>query len=298
MHPIIGMTPSLSADGRLNIQENYGKAIATAGGIPLVLCYTKRDMEIIPFLDGLLLSGGGDLNPLLCHQEPIEKIGEINPQRDHWELEICKKARTLGIPILGICRGAQILNVSCGGTVFQDTGSFRKNIFRHSQNAPKDCPTHSVRLRKKSRLFHLLQQRCIPVNSFHHQSIHKAGKGLQICAVSKDGVVEAVENRRGTFLLGLQWHPEWLRAKFPLQQKIFNAFVFEAKKRRNPMEFAVGDIVQMKKLHPCGGANWEVLRTGMDFRLKCCSCGRLILIPREKFEKGVKKIISSQDNQD
>lgn len=221
MQPVIGITPDYdSIAGRYKIHQDYISAIITAGGYPLILF---PQLTIPNFLDGIVFSGGGDIDPLLFHQEPLRESGEISPLRDDFELSLCKLAIQKNIPLLGICRGMQIINIALGGTIFQDISVQTNSTLKHSQQAPRDYGTHSIMIEENSLLCSLWNKQKATVNSFHHQAVALLGDGLRVSAKSQDGLAEAIEHIENPFVLGVQWHPEAMKGEE--QEKLFSAFL-------------------------------------------------------------------------
>lgn len=229
--PLIGITPDYSYEKRrFKISEDYTNAVLQAGGIPILLtpCDTFPD-----FVDGILFSGGGDVDPLLFGEEPLSENGEISPLRDRWELSLCKEALGRQIPLLGICRGMQIMNIAAGGSIYQDIFVQTDTTLKHSQQAPRFYGTHSVSAVPNSLLAQLWQKEKTVVNSLHHQAVAQLGEGFFAAAHSCDHLIEAIEHKTISFALGVQWHPEAMKEKE--QQAIFCEFAEAAiqyKKRR------------------------------------------------------------------
>lgn len=157
----------------------------------------------------MILSGGHDVDPHLYGEELLPKIGETWPARDHFDMLLLKLAEEKGIPVLGVCRGAQIINVAHGGSLYQDI-SYRKELtYKHEQGNTPALPTHGMKVKKGTKLAKVLGKTDFMVNSFHHQLIKKVAPDLIESAVAPDGVPEGVENKAGT-VIGVQWHPEML----------------------------------------------------------------------------------------
>ena len=209
--PIIGLT-SDHADIDATLRDRYYKQVVAAGGTPVIIPPVADRHVIIntlEHLDGLILTGGADVNPLWTGEEPESGVGHVNGERDLAELLICRLALNRQIPILGICRGIQTLTIALGGHVRQDMGTTE---VKHSQNADRTLPTHSVRIEQDSYLYHIYESENIFVNSFHHQAVDNPGKHLRITAKAADGTIEGVESTEYKSILGVQWHPEWLEA--------------------------------------------------------------------------------------
>lgn len=221
MKPIIGITPSYSyEENTYQIRGTYVDAIKEAGGIPILL---YPDDGFPDFVHGILFSGGGDIDPLLFGEEPIKDNGEISPLRDSFELPLCWEGLKRNIPMLGVCRGMQVFCTVSGGGILQDIYSQTQSTLKHMQNAPRFYGTHTIEVTEGTRLFSLLGKKSLPVNSFHHQAISSAGEGFRVCARSKDGLIEAIEHTKNSFILGVQWHPEAMNE--PEQKSIFHGFI-------------------------------------------------------------------------
>ena len=226
MKPIIGLT--MHADRKtLQVNDTYIQAIIQAGGIPICLPYLDGpdSIHIMNKIDGLLLIGGHDIDPRFYDADPHPKLGEIIKQRDESELAYFYEAFELDIPIFGICRGHQLLNVALGGTLLQDIESQREHVIKHSQVSERGETTHKVTI-FKSRLQEILGQDLIYVNSFHHQAVHRIADELVEVAISADGIVEALEHREKFYCLSVQWHPEELAVvQDEHALKLFSSFV-------------------------------------------------------------------------
>lgn len=229
MIPMIGITMSLENQQRQFIHRDYSDAVMRAGGSPVYIPYVGDQQimdHIINQLDGLLLSGGGDIDPTLFGEEPHPGLGEIVPQRDQLEIELIQRFVQQKKPILGICRGCQILNIALGGDMYQDLYRQRENLLQHQQHAPRNHASHTIQIKEGSLLQQIFQETKVKVNSFHHQAVRKAAPILKVSAVAADGVIEAIEgSSSGLFILGVQWHPECMATTDQHSQKIFRTFV-------------------------------------------------------------------------
>ncbi len=235
MKPMIGITASLEAN-TIKLQRENGKAIEQAGGLPVILPYVDQQDtvdELVGRLDGLLLSGGGDIDPFLFGEEPIPGLGSITPDRDWLEGQLIHRFLESGKPILGICRGCQILNVIAGGGMYQDIYSQKKDegLLQHVQRAPRDHVSHLITMEKGSLLSRIFVEDSVKVNSFHHQAVGSMAPGFIVSARSSDGLIEAFESINHPFVLGVQWHPEDLFHKYPSMAKLFLAFVSACRKQ-------------------------------------------------------------------
>lgn len=185
----------------------YAERVREAGGVPVLLPPGAVELETLEMLDGLLLTGGEDVDPSYYGESPLPELGTVDTQRDIQELPLAKAAFQRGLPILAICRGMQLLNVAAGGTLYQDLAVQHDTRIRHLQQAPVEVSTHDVRLEKGSELTQLAQATILGVNTFHHQAVKDLAPGLMPVAWGEDGLIEAYERHEG-WVLGLQWHPE------------------------------------------------------------------------------------------
>jgi putative glutamine amidotransferase len=191
---------------------SYMRAIERAGGLPVALppLAGENVESLLDHLSGLLLTGGPDLDPACYGAEPHAELGPVDREVDIFEIELCRQADLRGMPILGICRGAQVLNVSRQGSLIQHLPDFISGAIEHRQTEPGDRTTHEVRVSPDSGLAQTTGGGPVQVNSFHHQAIDRLGHGLRPVAWTQDGVIEAVEGQDGQFVLGVQWHAETL----------------------------------------------------------------------------------------
>lgn len=213
--PLIGLTANHS-DLDATLRDRYYKQIVAAGGTPVIIP-PVADKEVIvntlEQLDGLILTGGADYNPLWMGEEPSTHLHGINRERDLAELLTARLAFNRQIPTLGICRGIQTLAIALGGKVAQDIqeeASPGTVIIKHAQDADRSEPTHSVRIADGSILSGIYEGETIHVNSFHHQAVAQPGPHFRITATAPDGTVEAIESTEHKAVMGVQWHPEWL----------------------------------------------------------------------------------------
>jgi len=236
MRPIIGITCGTSgSDGNLSensIGGSYISAIENSGGTPMVIPITHNEAcleDSIGLIDGLLLSGGVDIDPSYFGEEAEPGLGRVDADRDRVELYLTKKALGKDLPILGICRGIQVLNVASGGSLYQDINTDLSNILKHRQVAPGWYGTQTIDIEKGSRLQDILEQPTIRVNSFHHQAVKKVAPGFVISAVARDGIIEGIEGTNRRFTIGVQFHPEVMWQNNPPINALFTAFVCAAK---------------------------------------------------------------------
>lgn len=207
--------------------QGYFDALKAAGAIPVMLPLHLEENEfeqIKGFFDGWLFTGGHDVNPKVYCEKVSEKCGTFNDDRDKLERMVFNSAMAEDKPVLGICRGIQIINAFMGGTLYQDLDSERKSSVEHHMVPPYDRKQHSVSIVNNTPLFDLLNKDEIGVNSYHHQAIKKLSNGLQAMAVSEDGLVEAVYSPDKSFLWAVQWHPEFSYMTDDNSMKILNSF--------------------------------------------------------------------------
>ena len=238
--PIIGISSSVIVDEagsfagykRAYVNKDYVDAVIRAGGVPLIIPFST-DKEVIisqaQLIDGLILSGGHDINPYNYGQEPSQKIGETFPERDTYEMILLEESKKRNIPILGICRGFQLINVAAGGTLYQDLSLIPGNILKHNQVSNPTLKTHKVEIKENSFISSIFGKETM-VNSFHHQVIDKVANDFIVVAKASDGVVEAIEHKTYKFLVAVQWHPEMLAVNCEKARELFSKFVEEAKK--------------------------------------------------------------------
>lgn len=240
MRPVIGITCAWDeAAGRFFLADNYVAAVEAAGGLPLPLAYTGGSDcldRLMPLLDGLVLSGGGDVDPFYFGEEPVSAGGEITPLRDQYEIELCRKVLNIGMPVLGICRGAQVLNISAGGDIYQDISLQACAAIKHSQQAPRWHPTHRVAIEMGTSLAAITGCTLIRVNSFHHQAVKTPAPGFTVSARSEDGIIEAVEKDGDVYVLGVQWHPEAMFERCKHSLSLFRSLVQASLKSRDLKE--------------------------------------------------------------
>ncbi|MFW5998713.1 MAG: gamma-glutamyl-gamma-aminobutyrate hydrolase family protein [Bacillota bacterium] len=227
MTAIIGISCGFNNVKEENIilHNSYIETIKKAGGIPVLLPPHLEEQNLKIFkekLDGVLLSGGGDIDPQVFNQEPEYNMRRIDPVRDKFELKLTEWLLQTDIPLLAICRGIQILNIVCGGSIIQHLES---PCIKHNQNAPRWYPTHKISLKKGSWLEKIYEKNEIKVNSFHHQAIDKLGEDLDITARTDDGIIEGVEYREHPFAVGVQWHPERMYDNSYEQKLLFEQFI-------------------------------------------------------------------------
>jgi putative glutamine amidotransferase len=224
----------------LALGVRYLDAVARAGGVPVILapvCDEAID-GLLDRLSGICLSGGPDLHPSAYGAEPHPRLGPTEPNLDRFELALARRADARGVPLLGICRGSQVLNVARGGTLHQHVPDLAGDDVEHRQTTPGGEPTHPVRIARRSRLAGVVGAARLPVNSFHHQAVDALGSGLTVSARALDGVVEGIEDRSRDLFLGVQWHAECLVSR-PAHLALFTALVDAARRRDGQVRHAM-----------------------------------------------------------
>ncbi len=235
MKPVIGMTAMYDGTNGANhykITATYVNAILNAGGIPLIFpaCGSPEEYaELAHQIDGYLIPGGADVAPLLYGEEPQRTVTFVRRFDDEYEFAMIRKMAELGKPVLGICRGSQVINVAFGGTLWQDIPSQLPNSNGHYMKGPRHEAYHTAKLVENSRLAQIFGCDKLEINSFHHQAVKDVAPGFQVAATAPDGVIEAIEHE-SKFILGVQWHPECMYDVHPIFCKYFDAFMEEAKR--------------------------------------------------------------------
>ncbi|MDN4606576.1 gamma-glutamyl-gamma-aminobutyrate hydrolase family protein [Sporosarcina highlanderae] len=240
MKPIIGITSDVEPSAH-KLQNTYIQAIIASGGIPFIIPMgVETDIgQITSIIDGLVISGGGDINPLEFNEEPIQQLGDVTPERDSVELGLVREMLNLDKPILGICRGHQILNVACGGTIYQDIAAqIATPLVQHNQKAKRDHQSHTVNVVQGTLLGSISMSGKILVNSFHHQAVKDIPSPLIVSGQSSDGIVEAIESTAHQFVIGVQWHPEALLQKEDqVSDRLFKAYIKACIERMVQVEY-------------------------------------------------------------
>ena len=245
MKPLIGVTPDFNAGDRKEwggreptyfLRGRYIRAIEDLGGIPIILPLVAdlgARRRLLTHIDGLMLTGSGpDLAPELYGERQRYKFRVMSQRRATFELEMAQLARSADLPLLGICGGMQALNVAFGGSLYQDIDSQRPHPLRHRQTAQATLLSHAVKIAPNSMLRRIVRTATMRVNSSHHQSVKDVAPSLQASAVAPDGIIEAIESTAQRFLLGIQWHPEFLFDRYLPHRRLFEAFLEAARRRR------------------------------------------------------------------
>ena len=219
--PLIGITTDIK-DGSFVIEDAYARAVAKAGGIPVLIPSIPDNQDLIKEtaarLDGLLLPGSRDMDPKFYGEEPHPKLRPMSIERTETEFIVLKESCERNIPVLGICGGMQLLNVFLGGSLYQDISSFLPDALPHEKGA-----VHDILADGGSFFRDVLGARKFPVKSYHHQSVKDIGRGLRVSARAPDGIVEGVESLESRYIIGVQWHPE--REDSEISDRIFKSFI-------------------------------------------------------------------------
>jgi putative glutamine amidotransferase len=241
--PFIGVSTSVTIatyPERAYVNGAYLQAVQQAGGVPVPLAPqlgAESLAELMMRIDGLLLTGGGDVDPARFSEAPHATTVGVSEARDRLEIDLTRWAVAERVPLLAICRGAQVLNVALGGSLYQDVPSDPGSPLDHGQTARQDSarslPSHRVKVQDGSRLAGILGALEVEVNSFHHQAIKRIGQGLKDVAWAPDTIIEGVElDDRTRFVIGVQWHPEEMVADDPAARGLFAALVAQARGMR------------------------------------------------------------------
>ena len=211
--PIIGISGTHATGGATQMNATYIESVLRAGGVPVILPINDNPevlKKMIASIDALIMTGGEDIDPLKYYnEEALPSQGEIDPERDAFDIAMIKLAIERGIPLLGICRGHQLINVACGGTLYQDIPSqIRTGVLKHRQQAPSWYGTHKVSLESGSILAKILGTNTVITNTFHHQSVKDVAPNFIVTGRTSDGVVEAMEMKGNARVFSVQWHPE------------------------------------------------------------------------------------------
>ena len=233
MTPVIGISAStlivekMRGVHRFALSNDYIRCVTEAGGLPLILPNVAPDAAAgyLDCLDGLILSGGLDVDPMFYDQDPMPDLGLVDQVRDTFELALARGARERGMPLLAVCRGLQVMNVASGGSLLQHIPGQIEGAIKHDQEAiRRDALSHNIAIEPNTRLAELAGAERARVNTFHHQACDAIAEGFVISARAPDGVIEALEDPSHPFCLGVQWHPERC-GDDPLSRRLFAALV-------------------------------------------------------------------------
>lgn len=229
MRKIIGLIP-LFDDKRTSywMLPGYMKMIEECGGFPIMLPLTTDQKELsqcLSICDGIIFTGGQDIDPALYHSRRIDECGVCCKERDKMEAYLFESAMFKDIPVLGICRGIQLMNVMLGGTLYQDLKKEHPSTVDHHMQAPYDRPVHIVNVYEHTILSNIMGAGCYPVNSYHHQAIRDIAQTAEVMAVSDDGLIESISVPGQRFAVGVQWHPEFIYNKDEKAKKLIQAFL-------------------------------------------------------------------------
>jgi putative glutamine amidotransferase len=247
--PIIGIAPGLGYDNEFErpafrLNKDYTDAIDIAGGLPFLFSFVEDVETLAPMVelcDGIVLSGGQDVDANSYGGLNYHDMGCVSPERDHLDFWLARYCVKHHVPILAICRGAQVLNAAMGGTLMSDLSRHpSKDLLLHWQKAPSWHAIHPISIVKDTLLWQVFKKETINVNSFHHQAIDKLAPGLKITATSPDGIIEAVEAIDGQCLIGIQSHPEMMWQRRPDILELFKFFIEHAKQFRQSV--TEGDV--------------------------------------------------------
>lgn len=211
----IGIVSTLFLDNKINrisVSSDYLNAIEKSAGLPVIIPFTSNLENIdayITLCDGFLFTGGIDINPYFYNKDPHKELGEFNSKLDLFQISLMQNVILSKKPFLAICRGIQILNVACGGSLYQDFSEVPHPTIQHYQKSARYDPLHLITIDSQSLLYNLFGE-SLYVNSFHHQCINQLGHNLKISALSPDHIIEAIELKNYEFGLGVQWHPEMM----------------------------------------------------------------------------------------
>jgi putative glutamine amidotransferase len=234
--PVIGLTPLYDSEKKqIYMNGAYTGAVAAAGGIPVVLPLILKEEEgrtLLGALDGLLCTGGPDIMPHLYGEDTLKECGKQSALRDELELPLIREAVAAKVPVFGICRGIQSINVALGGTLYQDipgqlTGRKPELFHNQSNYVESEWPMHGIKIEQNSILYGLVKAPRLMVNSYHHQAVKEPAPGLKITAWAEDGIIECIEALSGGFVLGVQWHPELMYNRDAMALGLFKLFIGE-----------------------------------------------------------------------
>lgn len=240
--PIIGVSGNARVDHqgeypgveKAYVFNDFVAAIALAGGAPYILPVFTEDailQSYVDTIDALMLTGGQDIHPSAYGEESLESVKDVSLKRDAFDLKLFEYALKAGKPILGICRGMQIMNVYFGGTLYQDIAVGTESGHKNNKERAMGKASHMMHLEYPSLMYSIFEEEEVHINSFHHQAIKEVASRFRVTGVSEDGLIEAIEDKdaSGPWLVGVQWHPEMMVYDYPKMLKLFEYFVQEAR---------------------------------------------------------------------
>ncbi|MDD3402857.1 MAG: gamma-glutamyl-gamma-aminobutyrate hydrolase family protein [Hespellia sp.] len=227
--PVIGIVMCALTQERQYVTDTYITAVKRGGGLPVVLPLVHSFSclrQYVLLCDGFLFCGGGDVSPLLFGRQPHSDADSVNISLDIFQIRLMQNILSSHKPVLAICRGMQVLNIALGGTIYQDLSLRPQRTFSHMQNCPcRQDPSHLVKIRYGTQLYRQLKTVRTFTNSYHHQAVHRLGRGLIVSAHSADHVIEGIELPHETYVLGVQWHPECMLTKSGHMEALFSGLI-------------------------------------------------------------------------
>jgi putative glutamine amidotransferase len=214
----------LAGEKLVGVNRDYTDAVHLGGALPVVLPPAKEEVDILnqlEMIDLLIVSGGADLQPSLYGEVPSPLLERVSPERDQYEMQLVRLAHAQGMPIFGICRGLQLINVAFGGKLYQDLSEFGASAVLHRHADQRQACMHPVEVVESTLLYEIFQQKELQTNSYHHQGIKLLAPEFRVNAYAADGLIEGVEKPGGAFLVAVQWHPEMMAAKDSMMLKLF-----------------------------------------------------------------------------
>ena len=210
--PVIGISCSHPENDYSSVRRTYTESVLKAGGLPILIPIMETEealADILSILDGLILTGGEDVDPSYYNEEPIAELGEVNDIRDFYDLALIRLAAERKLPTLGICRGEQLINVAFGGSLYQDIpAQYADTLVKHNQKAPSKYPTHYIDLLPSSMIATITGETELATNTHHHQAVKQVAPGFKVTAWACDSIPEAIESCDGLPMWGVQFHPE------------------------------------------------------------------------------------------
>ncbi|MEJ8777540.1 gamma-glutamyl-gamma-aminobutyrate hydrolase family protein [Pseudogracilibacillus sp. ICA-222130] len=235
MHILIGITPNMKGD-QYNVTQIHSDIIEDLHAIPFILPYVEKEKtidSIVMKLDGLYVTGGDDIDPTFFNEEPMEGLRFILRKRDMFEQKLIQKMLQQNKPIFAICRGAQILNIATGGDMYQHIyGQMDKQLLQHEQHANRSHQSHFITIKEGTILYEVMQKKRMKVNSFHHQANRQVKQPMIVSATASDGIKEAIESTAHTFVVGVQWHPEYLYDTDIGTRTLYKTFIKKCEERK------------------------------------------------------------------